>query len=420
MIETCLNDLASSLLTKDSLKTLRKSAWEAFGKIGLPHKKSEDYQYFPLTSFYQSHFAEKKEFLGNVENHVFSESKESYLVFIDGEYREDLSNTKGLLSKPVILPLDEAIKSYGGFIQQRWAKELKEEKDPFCLANAALHEKGCFLFFPPKYHSLIPIQILHFTTGLVSFPRVEVVVGKEAEVNLALKTVTASSSFIHSAIFLSLDVSARVSYTSLIEEAESSFHFSSLRASLKKDATLTSISVMQGSKGTRQDYKVDLLGENATCDLSGMWMLAQNKQAAVNILINHLAPFTRSMQLFKGVLDDVSQSSFQGQIFVAKEAQKTEAYQLNNNVLLSERAIANAKPNLQIFADDVKASHGATISRLDKKQLFYLQSRGVPLKEASILLLRGFCNDVLEKIPFASIQQQALAELQKYLSYAAT
>lgn len=160
------------------------------------------------------------------------------------------------------------------------------------------------------------------------------------------------------------------------------------------------MSVNRGAKALRQDYRVDLVGEMADAKLSGLSLLSGLKQCSTNVLISHIAPHTTSMQLFKAVLDDFSQGSFQGEIFVAKEAQKTQAYQINKNIILGKRAIANSKPNLQIFADDVKASHGATISQLDENVLFYLKSRGVSADAAKRLLLDAFCKEITDRCQY--------------------
>jgi Fe-S cluster assembly protein SufD len=133
-------------------------------------------------------------------------------------------------------------------------------------------------------------------------------------------------------------------------------------------------------------------------------MLQQASQSHTHVFVEHAAPHARSLQKFKGVLKDIAQSSFEGKIFVRPVAQKTEAYQLNHNLLLSEGAIANAKPNLEIFADDVKASHGATFSQVDEEQLFYLKSRGLSSMDATQLLIRGFMQEMIDQIPIASVR----------------
>ncbi len=292
----------------------------------------------------------------------------------------------------VAIPLTQAMTSYGNFLLPKWAKETLEEKDPFYLHHLKHYEQGYFIFVPPKCKLETPIVI----TLTDSFAKIEIVLGKEAEATIVLNEKSTASTWMNNTLSFSLDMGARCSLKRVIQEDPNAFHFSYVRASLKKDAYLQTVTTSQGSKGSRQDYKIALLGENGEAELNGIWKLRDTRHNSTNIQISHLAPHTRSMQRFKGVQEDFSQASFQGQIFVAKVAQKTQAYQLNKNILLGERAICNSKPNLQIFADDVKASHGATIGQLDERQLFYLTSRGIPLKRATELLLEGFCNEIYD------------------------
>ena len=153
----------------------------------------------------------------------------------------------------------------------------------------------------------------------------------------------------------------------------------------------------EGAKTVREDYKIALNGENGEADLNGLWVLKEKNECHVNVMIEHVAPHCRSNQLFKGVLDDFARSSFEGKIWVRKEAQKTDAFQLNNNLLLSDHANADSKPNLEIFADDVKASHGSTMGQVDEEQLFYLKTRGFSKEVAEKFLVRAFCQEVLQK-----------------------
>ncbi len=166
------------------------------------------------------------------------------------------------------------------------------------------------------------------------------------------------------------------------------------------------MSVTTGAETVRQDYHATLSGEAADATLQGIWMLKDRREAHTHVVMHHEAPHCRSMQLFKGVLDERSKSSFEGKIYVQKEAQKTEAYQLNKHLLLGERVIANSKPNLEIFADDVKASHGATMTQVDESELFYLKARGISEKAAKALLIHGFCQEMIEKIPQSFVRKK--------------
>jgi Fe-S cluster assembly protein SufD len=183
-----------------------------------------------------------------------------------------------------------------------------------------------------------------------------------------------------------------------MDAPEDLYHMASIRAVQKRDSSFTWINVNRGALTHRTDYKVWLKGENSSVSLDGLAMLEGKKEAHAHIMLIHEGQYSRSRQLFKNVLQDLSRSSFEGQIIVEKDAMKTDAFQLNNNLLLSERAHADSKPMLKIFADDVKASHGATVGALDPEELFYLRSRGLPKEEAKKALTDAFCQEVLDMI----------------------
>jgi Fe-S cluster assembly protein SufD len=168
---------------------------------------------------------------------------------------------------------------------------------------------------------------------------------------------------------------------------------------------LKHLSVTQGPRLTRHSLRAVLNGENSDALLQGLWHLKGLSQAHTHVEVEHAAPSARSLQKFKGILNDHSQSSFEGKIFVRPIAQKTEAYQLNNNLLLGDHSIAYAKPNLEIFADDVKASHGATMAQLDEEQLFYLKSRGITETDAKALLIDGFRHEMIDQITIPSVRE---------------
>ena len=182
------------------------------------------------------------------------------------------------------------------------------------------------------------------------------------------------------------------------ETPDSLYYMESIRARQKRDSQFTWINVNQGAMTLRSDYKVWLQGDNSEVALEGLAMMHGKKESHAHIVLIHEGQYTRSRQLFKNVLKDLSRSSFEGQIIVEKDAMKTDAFQLNNNLLLSERAHADSKPMLKIFADDVKASHGATVGSLDEEELFYLCSRGLPKEEAKQILTEAFCREVLDAL----------------------
>jgi Fe-S cluster assembly protein SufD len=175
---------------------------------------------------------------------------------------------------------------------------------------------------------------------------------------------------------------------------------------LKRSSRFEAWNVLSGGQLSRFSSRISLNGENGEALLQGIWMLNENHQAHTHVVMDHHAPHCHSLQKFKGVMADISQASFEGKILVRQPAQKTEAYQLNNNLILGDHAIAYSKPNLEIFADDVKASHGATVTQIDEEQLFYLNSRGIGSSDAKKLLVQGFCREIIDQIPFTSLREQ--------------
>ncbi len=291
----------------------------------------------------------------------------------------------------ICLTLDEATKSYGAFLKGRMSRGLKEEKSPFAFLNQALSSSGSFLYIPPKTKSE-RVNISHTIDADLSaaFPRLQVFVGAHAEVTIHLHIEGKESSWTNAFTDIAVEEGAHVQIITTYGVGLIDDH---LRATLKANSTLKSWG--KGGHTIRRDLKCALLGENSEASLYGHWYLHEKESCKTDVLIEHIAPHCRSHQLFKGVLDDTSRSSFEGKIYVRDEAQKTDAFQLNNNLLLSDRASASSKPNLEIFADDVKASHGSTTGHFAEEELFYLRSRGISLAQAQRMLIDAFLKEVL-------------------------
>jgi len=218
-------------------------------------------------------------------------------------------------------------------------------------------------------------------------PRLHLYLGKNAQLSLT-QTSKGKSGFCNSLIDVVIDAGGRVDFC---DQAEG--HFQAIRSTLKRDSYFKASLI---GKEVRRSIQVHLTEENSEAELLGLARLEGEEESHFHTTIEHMAPHTRSRQHFKSVLKDKSKFSFEGKIHVLPVAQKTESYQLNNNLILSDEASANAKPNLEIFADDVKASHGATMGQLDEEQIFYLRSRGLSLEMAKEWLVVGFCKEILD------------------------
>lgn len=320
-----------------------KQAWERFQAVGLPTRKNELYRYVHLRTLYEEPLQ-----LGKFE-------------------------VPTVPAGVIAIPLSQAWHTYAAFLEKRFAHFLEHEKDPFALLNAAFDHEGLFLYIPPNVKIEHPLQI--------KAPTVIAYVAKNAQVHLELDTTHCD---------FAVEQGATVSVQRTID------HLQSCRATLKKDASFKSVVFSSHASLSRDDYHIQLSGENSTASVYGLHRLDGKQQGHTNVLMEHIAPHTTSFQKFKGVINDFARSTFEGKIYVHSKAQKTQAYQLNNSLILTPRAEAKCKPNLEIFADDVKASHGATIGQLDNESLFYLQARGIPKKQAKALLIEAFCREVMD------------------------
>lgn len=421
-----LENLRAQAHVSDPLEKVRQKAWQHFLSLGLPSKQTEVYRYIKLRHLFSQSFylaSEKVLSAEQICHWIYPECRHSVVVFVNGHYSSQLSNLHALPAKVVISSLQEATQTYGAFLNNYWTKSLKEESDSFAALNGALHCKGAFLYFPPKSVVETPIQILHVVDQndqlQMLMPRLQIFVGPHSDVRLisTQKNIATSGYFVNQVSEFVIDEGAHVHYTQVLcDEHPQAWHLDAVRATLKRDSTLKTVCVTEGSTTVRTDYKIALTGENAEALLNGVCMLSDKREAHAHVFMEHQAPFCRSYQLFKSVLNDFSRSSFEGKIMVRQAAQKTEAFQLNNNLVLNDHAHADSKPNLEIFADDVKASHGATVGQLDGDQLFYMKTRGFSDAEAKNLLVYGFCEQVIEMIPLLSLRKEISAKARNYLT----
>lgn len=376
-------------------KPLNEKAWERFLEIGFPSQSNEAYRYVRLDSLYKGPF-----YLPSASLIEGIEVEEGTLVFVNGIYCAQLS----LPPKPwVALELSAAQAVYGHFLQARQTKLQAQEKDPIALLNTAYFQGGLFLYLPPSSRCSSLLKIVHLVTEtahpLMLCPRIHLFMGKASQGSLLLSQQQGQSGIWTNAfIDLALEQQAELSCCFLNRQANMGHDFLNVRATLKEKSCLNSYAANNGSEISRQDYSVLLQGELASASIYGVWQLKEKREHHVHVHMEHAALQCTSLQKFKGVVADGARSSFEGKILVHPAAQKTNAYQRNNNLVLSESASAYAKPNLEIFADDVKASHGATFGQLNEDELFYLRARGVPLSEARRIVIDAFCSEILDEM----------------------
>ncbi len=388
--QTLLESFYEAMQEADGLTKVRAKSWARFCEGGLPEK----IRYLPLKSLYAQKVELPTGCAISPEAVKRACLSDSYLVFADGQLLPELSQMGGAAA----LPLSQAGSAYGTFLANRTSRLLKGESDPFSLLNGALHGDGAFLYLPSGTRMKEPLHLIHFVSeGALASPRLHLYAGPGVEIELISSLVSPSPFWMNGLIDLAVEENAYVKLTHLTDTPAATL-FNSVRATQKRDSRLEIAVADRGGRSSRHDIRVSLLEENSDVRLSGAFCLSDSRAAHADILVEHLAPHCTSAQLFKTLLADVARSSFVGKIWVGKEAQKTDAFQLNNNLLLSDRAIAYSEPNLEIFADDVKASHGSTTGQLGEEELFYLTSRGVATKVAKQLLVRGFIGEVAARL----------------------
>ena len=407
------------LKTADALSFYRRLAWKKFQEQGMPNRTQDAFKYVSLQGLAtlaidqtrDSPEVDKKRF----ESEILPESKHSYFLFVNGCFYPNLSDFSALPPQIRVLSLSEAMHSHKAFLQKHLQQQVEREQDPFAALNLALHANGLFVYIPPKIVVNVPIQCLHIITEKVSFiaPRMQIVAGAHTQTKWIFSCLDYKIDAYLSLPLLdfTLEEAAEVYAYSVEYNKENRWHFSSLRAVLKKYASFNAMHLSAGGMVSRVNAHICLKEKNSKTQLKGLLNLCGKATSHCHLTVEHKAPDTSSLQHFKGILNDFSRSSFEGKIKVDSEAQGTRAYQLNNNLLLSPRVIANSKPNLEIFADDVKASHGATVSQLSEDQLFYLETRGLSPIEAREMLLSAYAQEIIQEIPYRSLIEQILREM---------
>lgn len=264
-----------------------------------------------------------------------------------------------------------------------------------------------------------PLNLVWTTPeGSLSKPKITLSIGKKAAFNLVLTYVQQGESACCCEPDLNITLSDEAQCCTVISNrySDTSYHFESVQIQSSKESRYEGYWLAQGGRQTRRQVEVDLTGENSHTKLHGLAILTGKSESYTHTTLNHLVPHCESHQFFKNILSDSAQSEFNGLVHVKDIAQKTDAYQSNHNLLLSDQARALSRPQLKIFADDVKCSHGATMGQLDETQLFYLKSRGLDFESARSLLLYGFAEEVIETIPIPLAKEACEKQIQILLA----
>jgi Fe-S cluster assembly protein SufD len=413
-----LRSILSSSSETAELHVLRETAFEHFKKLGFPSTKVEDWKYINLTTFLKDDFiTEPYDDLLTVSDDAIAKAKIKsldcyHVVLVNGQYHAHLSDAipgEGIFISSLSAAINKP--AFG----THFGKYIALEKNHFAALNTALFSDGLFIEIKNKTVVEKPVHIIHIISAdnnLFLQPRHLFVIGAHAELSIVESFITTSNStksgtnvFVNNVSEIVVSEEAHLQHyyiqtgnenTRYIHHTEVVQRTSSLYNNYKAS--------FPGTGLLRNNLNVSLDGENIESHLYGLYLAGGNQLVDNHTIVDHLKPHCQSNELYKGVMKDEAVAVFNGKIFVRKDAQKTNAFQKNNNLMLSKKAVVDSKPQLEIFADDVKCSHGSTIGQFNEDALFYLKARGIGEEKAKALLIHAFAYDVTQQIPIPAVQ----------------
>lgn len=390
------------------LKHLRANAIAQFEQLGFPTTRNEEWKYTNVAPLLKQDFAVSQTIQNvDVEAFTYPESQNSQLVFVNGIYAPKLSDVSAIPAGVTITNLREANQKLAS---DYFATQASCDNEAFTALNTALASDGAFVLIPRGKIVEAPIHLLFVSTDqMVSHPRV-LVVAEEGAVATIIESYIAPNDdavyFTNAVTEVITKADANITHYRLQAESTKAFHIATTAVQQEGKSTYSSYAISIGGEIARHDLNVKLAGEHIESTIDGLYVGTGKQHIDNHTTMDHAHPHCNSFQLYKGILDEKARAVFNGKVFVREGAMLTDAKQLNKNLLLSKDAHVDTKPQLEIFADDVKCSHGATVGQLEEDELVYLRSRGLKTETARALLTFGFAEDVISKIKIASVRKQ--------------
>ncbi len=402
------------------LMPIRKAAIARFNELGFPSTRHEEWKFTNVAPIKKLEFALAESgshgvTADRIAPFISSGATGGTFVFVNGHFDRSLSSVGELPAGVTVGSLAEAIAADAGLLEQHLGRHAKFDEDVFLALNTALMRDGLFVHVPKGLVVEQPIQVVFVTTSepsaTMSFARNLIVADESSQVTIAEVHVgLGTTPFLASSVTeVVAGDNANVDHYRVTREGElpdNGFFMSTTHAQQGRDCNVRCFVATTGGAIVRNDASSFLGGEGSDFTINGLTMINGRQHADNHLCIDHAVPHCTSWEYFKGVYDDDARGVFSGRINVFKDAQKTDAKQTNMSLLLSDRALVDSKPQLEIFADDVKCTHGATIGQLDEEAMFYLQSRGMSREAARSLLVFGFCRECLEEIRFEPLKKQ--------------
>ena len=394
---------------------IRSEAIKQFESIGFPNKKLENWKYTSLKNLLNTDYTVLPEInnvleFKNIKKYLIDDIDSYKIIFVDGKYCSHLSETTHEGMDICILSAALTQSKYELIIENYFNKIAL--KDGITSLNTAFSNEGAFIHIPKNKFVEKPIQIIHFSTGneasLMFQPRNMIVVDENSQVQIIERHQSLSENkvFTNSVTEIYADKKSIIDYYKIQNDNLQASLIDNTYVNQQRNSSFSMHTFSFGNELVRNNLNISQNDEFIETTIKGVTIIGNKQHVDHNTLIQHNKPNCNSHQDYKGIYDNKSTGVFNGKIIVNKQAQKTNAFQSNNNILLSDKATINAKPQLEIYADDVKCSHGCTVGQLDKNALFYLKSRGIPEKEATALLMYGFANNILRSVKIPEIKNR--------------
>ncbi len=393
---------------------VRRNAIEKFSKLSFPTVHDEEWKYTniaPLLKYnFKPSFEKENLTKGQVDKFLFDQLEHSLLVFVNGHFDEGLSRIKNLPEGVIAGSMAEAIREKSPVVEKHFGKYADYKNQIFTALSTAYTKDGAFIYVPEGKIVEGAIHILFLTVSgdehILSQPRNLFVAGKNSQVTIIehYSSVAEDIYFTNAVTEIFADENSVVDHIKLQEESKKAFHIARMEVDQERASNFSSHTISLGAELSRNDFNTRFNNEGGESTLNGLFLIEGTQLFDVHTLIDHAKPHCSSHEHYKGILDGKSRGIFNGKVIVRKDAQKTNAFQENNNIILSDEALVNTKPQLEIFADDVKCSHGATIGQLDRDSMFYLKSRGISEEIARTILIHAFASDVIHSIKVKAIK----------------
>ncbi len=409
------------------LSPIRRAAIACFAELGFPTTHDEDWRFTNVGPIAQISFSLAQD--GGIELtpldlEQFSSSgfARIRLVFVNGQFAPGLSSPQPLLEDVKVNSLAHALTSDRDSLEQHLARYADYQHDAFCALNTAFMEDGAFVCIPPGAVLQEPIYLLYVSTAgavpTIVHPRNLILVGNNSQATVVEEYVSLGADVHFSNVVTEVVVGENSVLTHYLIERENlqAFNVSTLRTQQGRSSNVALHSLLLGGALVRNNVHPVLAGEGSDCLINGLFMATGQQHMDNYMKVEHASPHCNSRQFYNGILDGKSRGVFHGRIIVHKDAQKTDAKQTNKNLLLSDEAQIDTKPQLEIYADDVKCTHGATIGQIDEDAIFYFRSRGIAEASARDLLLFAFASENFQRMKAEPIRSYLQELVKQWLS----